>query len=76
MERSVIKSGMRRIQRYELGRENREKRGGMQAIGLILILINPSWILFAKMERLLPLFAERLGNGEKYQYQCETMVGE
>jgi 23S rRNA (adenine2030-N6)-methyltransferase len=74
MQRGLVKSGMRRIHRFELGRPFRPNAGGMQATGLFVI--NPPWTLPAKMQRLLPMLAERLADGEEYQFRCEELVGE
>jgi 23S rRNA (adenine2030-N6)-methyltransferase len=74
MQRGLIKSGIRRIHRYELGQKFQATASGMQATGLFVI--NPPWTLLGKMQRVLPLLAQRLADGEKYQYRCEELVGE
>lgn len=74
MEKKLVASGIRRIQRFELGHLSTEEGRGMHATGMIVI--NPPWTLFAKMEALLPLLVETLGTGQPYQFLCEQWAGE
>lgn len=74
MERSLIGSGIRDIQCFELSREDEETTGGMQATGMVVI--NPPWTLMARMQILLPLLCRKLEGPHHYGFRCETLVGE
>ncbi len=73
MERGLKKSGIRRIQRFELEHAS-PHRGGMWASGLFVI--NPPWTLLGRMQSLLPILAQRLGEEEHFGFHCEELVGE
>lgn len=73
MERSLIKSGLRRIQRFEL-QHAISHNTGMWASGLFVI--NPPWMLMRRMQRVLPILAERLGEDGTFGFRCEELVGE
>jgi len=73
MERSLIESGMRRIQRFEL-QHAISHNTGMWASGLFVI--NPPWMLMRRMQRVLPILAERLGEDGTFGFRCEELAGE
>jgi 23S rRNA (adenine2030-N6)-methyltransferase len=73
MEGSLIKSGVRRIQRFEL-QHAISRDAGMWASGLFVI--NPPWMLMRRMQRVLPVLAERLGEDGAFGFRCEELVGE
>ncbi|WP_339899791.1 23S rRNA (adenine(2030)-N(6))-methyltransferase RlmJ [uncultured Gilvimarinus sp.] len=73
MERKLVRSGIRNIQRYELGLEaDAEVKGaGMTSSGLFVI--NPPWTLFATMQALLPLLQATLAEDDGF-FKCEVLV--
>jgi len=73
MERGLKKSGIRRIQRFELAHAG-PRQGGMRASGLFVI--NPPWTLMGRMQSVLPILAQRLGDEEHHDFRCEELVGE
>lgn len=74
MEKDLIKSGLRNIQKFELGIADDSTQRGMTSSGMIVI--NPPWKLFEKMSKLLPKIAKKIKQTDKHIYQCEIMVGE
>ncbi|MEJ2694841.1 MAG: 23S rRNA (adenine(2030)-N(6))-methyltransferase RlmJ [Candidatus Thiodiazotropha sp.] len=73
MEHGLIKSGLRRIQRFEL-QHAISHNAGMWASGLFVI--NPPWMLMRRMQSLLPILAERLGEDGAFGFRCDELVGE
>lgn len=73
-ERLFIQSGIRNIQRFELGlsADDNDERG-MTSSGMIVI--NPPWTLHKKMSTLLPKLAKALA-GDAGVYQCDVLVEE
>lgn len=74
LEHSLVASGIRDIQRFELGLAPDSDDRGMTASGMIVI--NPPWTLFEKMSLLLPELAGTLGAGGMAFYKCDTLVPE
>jgi len=74
LENGLAGSGIRDIQRFELGLAPDSNAGGMTASGMIVI--NPPWTLFAKMSQVLPELVRILGSGETAHYRCDTLVAE
>jgi 23S rRNA (adenine2030-N6)-methyltransferase len=74
LERSLVASGIRDIQRFELGLAPDSDGRGMTASGMIVI--NPPWKLYEKMSRVLPELAGALGVSETAFYKCDTLVPE
>lgn len=74
MEQRLAETGIRDIQRFELGPGADSDEKGMTAAGMIVV--NPPWGLFEKMGRLLPQLVEVLGRGEAAFFKCETLVPE
>lgn len=74
LEHSLVASGIRDIQRFELGLAPDSDEKGMTASGMIVI--NPPWKLFEKMSLLLPELAGALGAGGMAHYKCDTLVPE
>jgi len=74
LERSLVASGIRDIQRFELGLAPDSDGRGMTASGMIVI--NPPWKLYEKMSRVLPELAGALGVSETTFYKCDTLVPE
>ncbi len=46
---------------------------GMWASGLFVI--NPPWMLMPRMQAILPILAERLGEEGSFGFRCEELVG-
>ncbi len=74
LERRFISSGIRDIQRYELGLSPDRSGHGMNSSGMIVI--NPPWGLFEKMSQLLPKLVATLGLEEGAFSKCDALVGE
>ena len=74
MERKFIKSGIKNIQRFEVGVAADSADGGMTSSGMIIV--NPPWMLFEKMSGLLPKLAETLANGNEHFFKCDIMAKE
>lgn len=72
MERGLKKSGIRNIQRYELGLQADAEGYGMTSAGMIVI--NPPWTLLPKMQTLLPRLANHLST--QSVWRCDVLVEE
>jgi len=73
LERKFIRSGIKKIQQFELGIAADQFGSGMSASGMIVI--NPPWMLKDKMAKVLPKLVTALG-GESAFYKCVDLVGE
>lgn len=75
MEKRLVRSGIKNIQRYELALESdAETKGhGMTSSGLFVI--NPPWTLFDTMQQLLPQLSSALAENEGF-YKCDVLVDE
>ena len=74
MEKKLIQSGIKNIQRFELGLSADTEERGMTASGLFVI--NPPWKLLGKMATLLPKLAQKLGEEDEHFYKCDIISGE
>lgn len=74
LERSLVKSGIKDIQRFELGLSADTLGSGMTSSGMIVI--NPPWGLMKKMSEVLPKLVKTLGEGDDAFYKCDILVGE
>jgi 23S rRNA (adenine2030-N6)-methyltransferase len=74
LERRIRKSGIRNIQRFELGIAADSAERGMTSAGMIVI--NPPWKLFATMSALLPRLALRLGDNHGRFFKCDILSDE
>ncbi len=74
LEKSLINSGIKNIQRFELALEADTQYGGMTAAGMIVI--NPPWTLMEKMSSLLPKLLQTLADDKHAFFKCEVLVGE
>jgi 23S rRNA (adenine2030-N6)-methyltransferase len=74
LENNLVNSGIRDIQRFELGVAPDSDEGGMTASGMIVI--NPPWKLFEKMSGLLPGLAGVLSASDLPFYKCDRLVPE
>ncbi len=73
LERKFIRSGIKKVQQFELGIAADQFGSGMSASGMIVI--NPPWMLKDKMAKVLPKLVIALG-GEGAFYKCVDLVGE
>ena len=73
MGQTLIASGIKDIQRYELALAEDASGHGMTASGMFVI--NPPWTLKSKMTDLLPKLSMALTNQE-HLYKCDVLVEE
>lgn len=71
---ALCATGIRRIERHELGIAADSEGFGMTASGIVVI--NPPHVLAERMEEILPWLAARLGTDGAGYYSSETLVGE
>jgi 23S rRNA (adenine2030-N6)-methyltransferase len=74
MEANILKSGIKNIQRFELGIAEDTDERGMTSSGMIVI--NPPWTLFNKMSKLLPKLAKHLTQGDGQHFKCNVLSPE
>ncbi len=74
MEKKLLGSGIKNIQRYELGVSKDTDERGMTAAGLFII--NPPWGLFEKMSELLPKLAQVISITNELCFKCDVIVNE
>ena len=74
LESQFILSGIKNIQRFELGLTADSDVRGMTSAGLFVI--NPPWKLFEKMSKVLPKLARILGDGQDPIYKCDIISPE
>lgn len=74
METLLLKSGIKNIQRFELGVARDSEQRGMTASGMIVI--NPPWTLFDKMSGLLPRLAKHLTQDDELYFKCDVLAAE
>jgi len=74
LEGKFIASGIKNIQRFEVGISEDEARSGMTASGMIVV--NPPWFLFEKMSKLLPRLTKVLQKENEGFYKCDILVDE
>lgn len=70
----LIKSGVRNIQRFELGVCADNYLRGMTSSGMIVI--NPPWTLFDKMSQVLPKLARQIGHDNSGYFKCDVLTPE
>ncbi len=74
LEKSFINSGIRDIQRFELGLSADTEGRGMTSSGMIVI--NPPWTLMKKMNELLPKLVKALDENKAAFYKSDILVAE
>lgn len=74
LEGKFVQSGIKNIQRFELGISADSVERGMNASGVIVI--NPPWTLFDKMSRVLPRLAHSLGAINGPLFKCDIISKE
>jgi 23S rRNA (adenine2030-N6)-methyltransferase len=73
-ERMIRKTGIKRIQLFELGIRPDSAEHGMTASGMIVV--NPPWTLFTEMQQALPYLAQALGESGGGHFRHEELAGE
>lgn len=73
LERKFTRSGIKKIQRFELGMAADQFGTGMSASGMIVI--NPPWTLMDKMNIVLPKLVSAMGGDDAF-YKCDQLVEE
>lgn len=73
LEKSLIRSGIKNMQCFELGLSADNEGRGMTASGMIVI--NPPWTLRQNMQSLLPQLVQLLA-AEHGVYRCDVLVPE
>ncbi|MGH1370769.1 MAG: 23S rRNA (adenine(2030)-N(6))-methyltransferase RlmJ [Cellvibrionaceae bacterium] len=74
MEAKLIRSGIKNIQRFELGISPDSQERGMTSSGMFVI--NPPWKLKETLSALLPKLAQTLKQDGPLQFKCDTLVEE
>jgi len=74
LERKFVQSGIRNIQRFELGISADSRGRGMSSSGVFVI--NPPWGLFGKMSVVLPRLARILGDHNNGCFKCDVISDE
>ncbi len=74
LDRAIRSTGIRHIQRFELGVAADGAAPGMTSSGMIVV--NPTWGLFDKMTALLPRLAKKMGRDGPGVYRCEVLAAE
>ncbi|MFT5140681.1 MAG: 23S rRNA (adenine2030-N6)-methyltransferase [Rhodothermales bacterium] len=74
LESKFVESGIKNIQRFELGLSDDTDERGMTASGMIVI--NPPWKLFDEMSNLLPKLAQQLGEKDSHFFKCDIISNE
>ncbi|WP_019528755.1 23S rRNA (adenine(2030)-N(6))-methyltransferase RlmJ [Dasania marina] len=74
LERSLLATGIKDIQRFELGLAPDAAGHGMTSSGMIVI--NPPWGLFEHMQQVLPRLAATLKTSAEAVYRCDVLAGE
>ena len=74
LERALARSGIRRIQRFELAVRPDGRGRGMGTSGMIVV--NPPWTLMQEMRPALDYLAAVLGDGGPGRYRAEELAGE
>jgi 23S rRNA (adenine2030-N6)-methyltransferase len=74
LEHKFISSGIKNIQRFELGIAADSNERGMTSAGMFVI--NPPWKLSDKMSVVLPKLSKILSQGDGHFYKCDTITDE
>lgn len=74
LENKFVLSGIKNIQRFELGVSADSNERGMTSSGLFVI--NPPWTLFDKMSKVLPKLSQILSEGNGQFYKCDIISNE
>jgi 23S rRNA (adenine2030-N6)-methyltransferase len=74
LERALTRSGIRRVQRYELSIRSAGQGPGLGTSGMILI--NPPWNLLETLRPSLAYLAETLGEEDRHSWSADELVGD
>ncbi len=72
MEAALKRAGIKSIQVFELNVLKETDGRGMTGSGMIVI--NPPWVLFDRMQALLPKLASALGEPDQASFRCEVLA--
>lgn len=72
LESKFVRSGIKDIQRFELGLSADTREPGMTASGMLVI--NPPWGLRDTMSKVLPRLVEALADDSAAFYKCDVLV--
>lgn len=74
LEKNLVDSGIKNIQRFELGINADNPGRGMNNSGMIVI--NPPWTLLDKMSNLLPKLAKTISETDDLFFKCDVLAAE
>ena len=74
MEASLKRAGIKSVQVFEMCVQKDAAGRGMTGSGMIVI--NPPWTLFDRMNRLLPKLSQALGEEDQASFRCEVLTKE
>lgn len=74
LEKELKATGIEKIQLFELGLGADSEGRGMTSAGMIVI--NPPWTLYERMQTLLPRLAAALSEDGKPHWRCEVLAAE
>ena len=74
LEKQFKKSGIKNIQRFELGVSADSAERGMTSSGMLVV--NPPWTLFDTMAKVLPVIARQISQSPESFYKCDVLVEE
>ena len=74
MEARLKRAGIKSVQLFEMGVLSDSAGRGMTGSGMIVI--NPPWTLFQRMEHLLPKLSQALGEPGQASFRCEVLAQE
>ena len=74
LHQQLARSGIRRIDVYELYRDGEQRQSGMNGSGMVVI--NPPWRLRGELSAALPWLAEAVGEAGRGSWRTLELVGE
>ena len=74
LHQQLARSGIRRIDVYELYRDGEQRQSGMNGSGMVVI--NPPWRLREELSAALPWLAEAVGEAGRGSWRTLELVGE
>ena len=74
LEKKFIKSGIKNIQRFEVGIDQDSDARGMTSSGMFVV--NAPWGLFGKMATMLPRLSKSLSTADSALFRCDILVAE
>ncbi len=74
LEKKFTKSGIKNIQRFEVGIDQDSDARGMTSSGMFVV--NAPWGLFGKMATMLPRLSKSLSTADSALFRCDILVAE